>query len=68
MAVHHRRRGGGGGQTKGSIVGRNKIYGWKILSGHFWCTKFWVPDPPPPSNASLGGGGGSSSQRPPPPV
>ena len=31
------------------FVGKNEFTVGKILSGHFWCTIFWVPDPPPSS-------------------
>ena len=33
-------------KTKVTIVGRNEIYHWEILLGHFWYTNF---SPPPPS-------------------
>ena len=38
-------------QTKLTIVGKTKFAIGKILSGDFWCTNFWVPDPrSPPSS------------------
>ena len=50
MAVHRRRRGVPPRwttplQTKVTIAGNNEIYNWENLSGHFWYTNFWVPDP-----------------------
>ena len=38
---------------KGPLWETTKVTVGKILSGPFWCTKFWVPDPPAPPSPLL---------------